>query len=110
MKVPCSRSGLRCNRCGANNEATLAKIAAFNQSGGAVTVGDLTEVLEGLDAEDDELPMPGDEGGEISSKIKISLADMDLPSWEHELKVDLQVIDALLASTWPTCTPFCCRA
>jgi SNF2 family DNA or RNA helicase len=82
----------------ANNEATLAKIAAFSQSGGAATVGDLTEVLEGLDAEDDDLPMPGDEGAEIGGKIKISLADMDLPSWEHELKVDLQVIDALLAS------------
>lgn len=82
----------------ANNEATLAKIAGFNQSDGTFTVGDLTEVLEGLDAEDDELPMPGDEGGEIGSKIKISLADMDLPSWEHELRVDLQVIDALLAS------------
>ncbi|SEJ01316.1 helicase-related protein [Nitrosomonas eutropha] len=82
----------------ANNEATLAKITAFNQSGGTVTVGDLTEVLEELDAEDDDLPMPGDEGGEIGGKIKISLADMDLPSWEHELKVDLQVIDALLAS------------
>jgi len=82
----------------ANIDTTLAKIAAFNQSGGAVTVGDLTEVLEGLDAEDDELPMPGDEGGEIGSKIKISLADMDLPSWEHELKADLQIIDALLAS------------
>ena len=82
----------------ANNEATLAKIAAFNQSGGAATVGDLTEVLEGLDAEDDDLPMPSDEGGEIGGKIKISLADMDLPSWEHELKVDLQVIDTLLAS------------
>jgi len=82
----------------ANNEATLAKIAVFNQSGGAATVGDLTEVLEGLDAEDDDLPMPGDEGGEIGGKIKISLADMDLPSWEHELKVDLQIIDALLAS------------
>lgn len=82
----------------ANNEATLAKITAFNQSGGADTVGDLTEVLEGLDAEDDELPMPGDEGREIGGKIKISLADMDLPSWEHELKVDLQVINALLSS------------
>lgn len=79
-------------------EATLAKIAAFNQSGGTVTVGDVTEVLEGLDAEDDELPMPSDGAGEIGSKIKIGLADMDLPSWEHELKVDLQVIDTLLAS------------
>jgi SNF2 family DNA or RNA helicase len=81
----------------ANNQETLAKIAAFNQSGGSATVGDLTEVLENLDAEDDDLPMPGEEG-EIGGKIKISLADMDLPSWEHELNVDLQVIDALLAS------------
>lgn len=82
----------------ANNEATFAKIATFNQSGGAATVGDLTEVLEGLDAEDDDLPMPDGDGSEIGGKIKISLADMDLPSWEHELKVDLQVIEALLAS------------
>ena len=82
----------------ANNEATLAKIATFNQSGGAATVGDLTEALEGLDAEDDELPMLDGETGEIGGKIKISLTDMDLPSWEHELKADLQIIDALLAS------------
>ncbi len=82
----------------ANIDATLAKIAAFNQSSDAVTVGDLTEVLEGLEAEDDELPMLGDEGSQIGNKIKISLADMDLPSWARELKVDLQVIDALLAS------------
>ncbi|CAJ0804990.1 RNA polymerase-associated protein RapA [Ralstonia thomasii] len=82
----------------ANNETTLAKIAAFNQSGGGTTVGDLTEVLEGLEAEDDELPILDGDAGEIGGKVKISLADMDLPSWEHELKVDLQVIDALLAS------------
>ena len=36
--------------------------------------------------------------GEIGGKVKISLADMDLPSWEHDLKVDLEIIDALLAS------------
>jgi len=82
----------------ANNETTLAKITTFNQSGGAATVGDLTEVLERLDAEDDDLPILDGEAGEIGGKIKISLADMDLPSWEHELKGDLQVIDALLAS------------
>lgn len=82
----------------ANNETTLAKIAVFNQSGGGATVGDLTEVLERLEAEDDELPALDDDAGEIGGKVKISLADMDLPSWEHELKADLQVINALLAS------------
>lgn len=39
----------------ANHEATLVKIAAFNQSGGMATVDDLTQVLEGLEAEEDEL-------------------------------------------------------
>jgi SNF2 family DNA or RNA helicase len=82
----------------ANNEATLAKIAAFNKSGGLGAVGDLTEILEALEAEDDDLPIPGEGSSEIGSKIKISLADMDLPSWEHELNTDLQIIDALLAS------------
>jgi hypothetical protein len=35
----------------------------------------------------------GDESSSIGGKVKISLADMDLPSWEHELKVDLEIID-----------------
>ena len=82
----------------ANHEATLAKIAAFNQSGGATMVDDFTEVLDGLDAEDDDLPMPTVKNSEIGGKVKISLADMDLPSWEHELKSDLQIIHTLLAS------------
>lgn len=82
----------------ANNETTLAKITVFNQSGGGATVGDLTEVLDQLEAEDDELQALDDDAGEIGGKVKISLADMDLPSWEHELKADLQVINALLAS------------
>lgn len=81
-----------------NNENTLAKIAAFNQSGSTVTVDDLTEVMAGLDAEDDDLPMFADEGSEIGGKIKINLADMDLPSWERDLKDDLALINDLLAS------------
>ena len=85
-----------------NHQDTLAKITAFNQSGVATSVGDLTEALENLDAEEDDLPIldddSGDESGRIGGKVKISLADMDLPSWQHDLKVDLEVIDALLAS------------
>ncbi len=81
-----------------NHEGTLAKIAAFNASGIAASVGDLTEVLGNLDAEDDELPVLDDESGEIGGKVKISLGDMDLPSWAHDLQVDLEIIDALLAS------------
>ncbi len=81
-----------------NHQGTLAKIAAFNQSGVATSVGDLTEALENLDAEDDDLPMLDDRSGAIGGKVKISLGDMDLPSWAHDLQVDLDLIDALLAS------------
>jgi ERCC4-related helicase len=77
---------------------TLSKIAAFNPTGSATSVGDMTEALESLEAEDDELPILDHDAGEIGSKVKISLADMDLPTWEHELKVDLEIIEALLAS------------
>ena len=82
----------------ANHQSTLAKIAGLNQTGSSPSVGDLTEVLENLDAEDDDLLDELDQGGDIGGKVKINLADMDLPSWEHDLKVDLASIEALLAS------------
>ena len=80
----------------ANHVNTLEKIRAFNLSGRAADVSDLTEALADLDAEEDEMPDLGD--SEIGKRIKISLADMDLPSWEHDLQVDVQIIEALLAS------------
>lgn len=80
-----------------SHERTLERIEAFNQSGGSTSVGDFTDVLERLDAEDDELPGLDDEAGLIGGKVKISLADMDLPSWEHELRADLEIINGLLA-------------
>ncbi len=80
-----------------NNQAILDRIAAFYQSGqGAME--EAVDVLAGLDADDDDVPMPGDEAFQIGKKIKINLADMDLPSWEHDLKVDMLHIDELLAS------------
>ena len=82
----------------ANHEATLNKIAAFKQSDGMATASDFTEVLEGLEAEDDDLPVMDADAGEIGGKVKISLADMDLTSWAQALKTDLEVIGALLAS------------
>lgn len=77
---------------------TLDKITNFKLSGGAANVSDLTDVFEGIDAEEDELPMLDQGGAEIGGKIKISLADMDLPSWEQTLNADLSIIEALLAS------------
>ena len=81
-----------------NHQTTLDKIASFNRTGSATSVTDLTDVLETLDAEEDELPEGLEGDGEIGGKVKVNLADMDLPSWEHELKRDLEVIEALLAS------------
>lgn len=49
-----------------------------------------------LEADDDDLPMFSDDA--IGGKVKISLRDMDLPSWETDLSADLAVIDALLTS------------
>ncbi len=79
-----------------NNANTLAKISAFNITGEAVNVDDLTSQMENLDADEDDLPNLGD--SEIGNKVKISLGDMDLPSWEHELQVDMEIIDGLLIS------------
>ncbi len=80
----------------ASHVSTLEKIKAFNQSGQSTDVSDLTEALADLDAEEVELPDMGD--AEIGKRIKINLADMDLPSWEHDLQVDVQIIEALLTS------------
>jgi hypothetical protein len=79
-----------------NHANTLTRISIFNQSGNVANIDDVTDQLENLDAEDDDLPVLGD--SQIGGKVKISLADMDLPSWEHELKVDMEIIDVLLAS------------
>lgn len=78
-----------------NHVQMLSRIQAFKQSGkGAIT--DWSERLEMLEADDDDLPMFSDDA--IGGKVKISLRDMDLPSWETDLSADLAVIDALLTS------------
>jgi Helicase conserved C-terminal domain/SNF2-related domain len=79
-----------------NHVNTLDKISAYNQTGRSTDVSDMTEALADLDAEEDELPDLGD--SEIGKRIKINLGDMDLPSWEYDLQVDVQIIEALLAS------------
>lgn len=73
----------------------LKKIDAFNQSGGVETIGDFTGFAAGWDAEEDDIALPSD--FEIGSKIKISLADMDIISWEQELRADQVIIKSLLS-------------
>ena len=79
-----------------NHHQTLSKIESFKLNGSAEMVGDLVESLESQDADDDELPPMDDLS--IGGKIQISLADMDVPSWEQDLRADLAIIDGLLTS------------
>ena len=78
-----------------NHVQTMAKIRSFKQSGSG-TVMDWTERLETLEADEDDVPVLGED--QIGSKIKINLADMDLQSWEYDLSADLAIINELLAS------------
>lgn len=77
-----------------NHTNMLAKVEAFKQSGDNGNVSDLTDSLEFLEADEDELPDIDD--NMIGGKVQISLADMDLPSWKHDLEADLSVISDLL--------------
>lgn len=79
-----------------NHSSTLQKIAAFNQGSTTTSVSDWTDKVETLEVDEDDVPLLSDD--EIGSKVKINLADMDLPSWKHDLEVDMQIIDALLTS------------
>ncbi len=80
----------------ANHTRTLRKIDAFQVAGSAESVADWTERLETLEAEEDDI---GDlDEAAIGGKVRIKLADMDLPSWAHDLRNDLAVIEDLLQS------------
>lgn len=77
-----------------NHNSMLAKIEQFKQSGSDFTIHDLSDSLGDLEAEDDDLTGLGD--FMIGGKVQVSLGDMDLPSWEHDLKADLFLITELL--------------
>jgi SNF2 family DNA or RNA helicase len=85
----------------ANHRNTLDTIGQFRsmESKSILQVRDYTEELETLEAEEDDIN-PGlmDNRAEIGKKIKIKLADMDLPSWKRDLETDLTVIEKLLSS------------
>ena len=78
-----------------NHQNTLAKINEFNQNGGDHRFTDAAVALEDADPDEDDVFDP--DGAKIGGKIQISLADMDVPSWEHDLQADLVLIDALLS-------------
>ena len=74
-------------------ENTLAKIDHFKKTGLADSFDDLSAAFE--DAEEDEMELPDDDST-IGGKVQISLADMDLDSWEFDLRNDLMIFTELL--------------
>jgi superfamily II DNA or RNA helicase len=74
--------------------STLLKISDYKKTGKDTRFADFAAIYENAEPDEDNFQEPDDIT--IGGKIQISLADMDLPSWEHELKADLIVIDALL--------------
>jgi superfamily II DNA or RNA helicase len=78
-----------------NHLGTLAKIREFHQNRKDTRFADIAAAYENAEPDEDDFPEPED--AKVGGKIQISLSDMDLPSWEHDLRADLLVIDALLA-------------
>jgi superfamily II DNA or RNA helicase len=79
-----------------NITRTLEAIDAFESSGKADQVGDYLDDLGVFDRDDEEFS--GLDEFTVGKKVQISLADMDLPSWRHDLAADLALIDNLLES------------
>src|SRR5690606_3058735 len=73
-------------------KASLEAIAAHNR-GATYQISDTLSVYEDADFDDDFSPNDAITTGK---KIQISLADMDVLSWEHDLKNALAVIELLL--------------
>ena len=86
---------LSLERLQGNHLDTLAKIDAFKKSGRDAVISDIAPSFANAEPDDDDLPSPEDE--RIGGKVQISLADMDIPAWEHDLSADLSLINALLA-------------
>ena len=79
-----------------NIARTLEAIDAFESSGKAVQVGDYLDDIDAFDGDDESFS--GLDEFTVGKKVQISLADMDLPSWRHDLAADLALIDNLLES------------
>ena len=80
--------------------STLTRIESYRRTGQTDAFTDLSTAFEDAEPDEDlELPDPDESPSEQQTrgKVVIQLGDMDLPSWEHDLKADLEVIEALLA-------------
>ena len=77
-----------------NHKNMLSKIDQFKKTGIDFSFHDMADSLGNLEADEDDISDLGDftTGG----KVRVDLADMDLPSWEHDLELDLDILTLLL--------------
>ena len=78
-----------------NHQRALETINEFNLSGKVANFTDVVSAFDDAEFDDDDMP-DVDAAYSTGGKIKIDLEDMDLPSWQHDLERDLDVIDGLL--------------
>ena len=78
-----------------NHTNVLESIRQYNETGQSVSFTDIAAELEDAELDDDEL-QDIDETFSTGGKIRINLADMDVPSWQRDLEADLTFIDGLL--------------
>jgi superfamily II DNA or RNA helicase len=84
----------------ANISRALDAIGEFERSGGrnggSQNVSGYLGDADVPDGEDDDLA--GLDEFTVGRKVQISLNDMDLPSWKHDLAADLVLVDGLIVS------------
>ncbi len=77
-----------------NHHDILSRIDKFKNFGSSFTINDLTNLPGNIEDEDDDLS--GLSEFTTKGKVQVNLEDMDLPSWEHDLRCDLNVMLELL--------------
>ena len=80
----------------ANHSATLKKIEDFIRNGSDATFTDTSPAFASSEPDDDDVEFPVSDDEQIGGKVQINLSDMDLPSWERNLRGDLALIEGLL--------------
>lgn len=78
-----------------NHARTLEKIATYQETGGDPGFADITAGFADSEPEEEQFLEADDD--HIGGRVRISLADMDLPSWERDLEADMHTIAELLA-------------
>lgn len=75
---------------------TLDRIETYERSGAASNIEDLTDALQNMEPDEDDLTQI--DTAKTGGKVQIDFADMDLPTWKAELAADRIIVSALLES------------